>query len=274
MAKKVAGAVAGAAKKAASSGASAASSFKDASRKALDRGVHKAFTGSLGVKPMASTMRDVGVDAVSDIAGAASDFSPIKDAVKNVAKKGRKAGRHGFGGAGKGTPLPDPIGSMVGGFGMSGEDVADSILRFNGRIPRGSQSLNEAGRDFLSNVSNNRYGIIGDSLKGATLGGIAGGTINAVQGEDFWDGAGQGALVGGGLGATRGVARAGFGGPLAYQRAPGSLRRPSTRSLFQGFEKEHNMGENFRKFSEDAAKARANVTRNAGRSNGAAWEGW
>lgn len=116
---------------------------------------------------------------------------------------------------------------------------------------------------FAGGIMSNRDGIMGDALKYAAVGGLAGGTINAVQGEDFWDGAGRGALIGGGVGAFRGAARAGLGGSAAFTRDM-SGRTPRTRSLFQGFDKQHDLSKGYQDFIQNAAAANQNILKNKG----------
>lgn len=147
-------------------------------------------------------------------------------------------------------------------------------LEFVSDRKRSAENLSSAADAFTQNIFNHRHSIIGDSIKGAAIGGVAGGAINAAQGEDFWDGAGRGALVGGGIGGIRGAARVGLGGSMANQRLPGTGRRPRTSSLYQGFEAQHDLNKSFRTMSANAAQAREKVTRNRGRSNESAWQGW
>lgn len=116
---------------------------------------------------------------------------------------------------------------------------------------------------FAGGIMSNRDGIMGDALKYAVVGGVAGGTINAVQGEDFWDGAGRGALIGAGAGAFRGAARAGLGGSAAFARDM-SGRTPRTRSLFQGFDKQHDLTKGYQDFIQNAAAANKNILKNKG----------
>lgn len=91
-----------------------------------------------------------------------------------------------------------------------------------------SKELGSIGR----NISRQRNQIMGKALKNAAGGAAIGGAVNLAQGEDFWEGAGQGALIGGGVGAVRHGARAGLGGHRAFKKSSVTGRTPGMGELW------------------------------------------
>ena len=91
-----------------------------------------------------------------------------------------------------------------------------------------SKELGSIGR----NISRQRNQIMGKALKNAAGGAAIGGAVNLAQGEDFWEGAGQGALIGGGVGAVRHGARAGLGGGRAFRKSSVTGKTPGMGELW------------------------------------------
>lgn len=91
-----------------------------------------------------------------------------------------------------------------------------------------SKELGSVGR----NISRNRNQIMGKALKNAAGGAAIGGAVSLAQGEDFWEGAGQGAVIGGGVGAVRHGARAGLGGHRAFKKSSVTGRTPGMGELW------------------------------------------
>ena len=91
-----------------------------------------------------------------------------------------------------------------------------------------SKELGSIGR----NISRQRNQIMGKTLKNAAGGAAIGGVVNLAQGEDFWEGAGQGALVGGAVGAVRHGTRAGLGGHRAFKRSDVTGKTPGMGELW------------------------------------------
>ena len=274
----------------------AASSLGGAARaagsEALESIGKKAVSKSAG-----SAVSDIASDVTESIAGAgarkARNISPVMKPEDWMGKRtwsddlleemsgigGRGASRGKFPSSGPqklkySRPTQGPSASGSLNFRRPEGPSMKGPLEFVSDRRRSAENISSATDAFAQNIFNHRHSIIGDSIKGAAIGGIAGGTANAVQGEDFWEGAGQGALIGGGIGGARGAIRAGFGGSMASQRLPGTGRRPKTSSLYQGFEAQHDLNKSFRTMTENAAQARQKVTRNRGRSNESAWQGW
>lgn len=96
---------------------------------------------------------------------------------------------------------------------------------------------------------------IGSSIgKSAVAGGLVGGTVNAVRGEDFWEGAGTGAMVGGAYGGiSRGMKIAG--------NAP---KGASMAQAMSGLNQEHNVSQSVKTLMRDQKLRRqsANVAGN------------
>lgn len=96
---------------------------------------------------------------------------------------------------------------------------------------------------------------IGSSIgKSAVAGGLVGGTVNAVRGEDFWEGAGKGAMMGGAYGGiSRGMKIAG--------NAP---KGASMAQAMSGLNQEHNVSQSVKTLMRDQKLRRqsANVAGN------------
>ena len=96
---------------------------------------------------------------------------------------------------------------------------------------------------------------IGASMgKAAVAGGLVGGTVNAVRGEDFWEGAGKGAMMGGAYGGiSRGMKIAG--------NAP---KGASMAQAMSGLNQEHNVSQSVKTLMRDQKLRRqsANVAGN------------
>ena len=83
---------------------------------------------------------------------------------------------------------------------------------------------------------------IGASMgKAAVAGGFVGGTVNAVKGDDFWEGAGRGAIMGGAYGGiSRGIKIAG--------NAP---KGASMAQAISGLNQEHNVSQSVKTLMRD-----------------------
>ena len=96
---------------------------------------------------------------------------------------------------------------------------------------------------------------IGASMgKAAVAGGLVGGTVNAVKGDDFWEGAGRGAIMGGAYGGiSRGIKIAG--------NAP---KGASMAQAISGLNQEHNVSQSVKTLMRDQKLRRqsANVAGN------------
>lgn len=117
-----------------------------------------------------------------------------------------------------------------------------------------SKELGSIGR----NISRQRSQIMRKTLKNAAGGAAIGGVVNLAQGEDFWEGAGQGALVGGAVGAVRHGTRAGLGGHRAFKKSNVTGRTPGVGELWG----RSPIGKSYNTMVQNAELAKKAVTKN------------
>ena len=146
------------------------------------------------------------------------------------------------------------------------EDVA-SRLRARGIDVTDSQvarnNFSHAGKKFAKNAMVDPKQIAGSAATGALAGGALGGTVSLAQGESFWEGAADGALMGGIGGAAYTTAHKGFGGNgKLYNRGnpKNSLRTNASRFAF-----DNNLvssADVLRRSARDSKTARDNILKN------------
>lgn len=126
-----------------------------------------------------------------------------------------------------------------------GENVSSSRTNLSNLFTTSAERL----------VADGSFKSIGASMgKAAVAGGLVGGTVNAVRGEDFWEGAGRGAIMGGAYGGiSRGIKIA--------------ANAPKGSSMFQAMSdlnQEHNVSQSVKTLMRDQKLRRqsANVAGN------------
>lgn len=136
-----------------------------------------------------------------------------------------------------------------------GIDVSDTQVARN--------NFSHARQQFSKNLKNDPGQIVGNAFVGATAGGALGGTMSLAQGESFWEGAADGALMGGIGGAAYTTAHKGFGGngKLYNKGNPkNSLRTHGSRFAF-----DNNLissADVLRRSARDSKTARDNILKN------------
>lgn len=165
-----------------------------------------------------------------------------------------------------------------------GKEVVEEVLegatkkRFrDGFNKEALSTLKGAAGDFMEGMSANRSSILGRGAMWGLGGAAVGATTSAIQGEDAWDGAGRGFMLGGAAGLGTGAMRAGLGGEGAFRKVNG--KRAGMGELYSNFSgramgrHDYTVGDAIRNLRTDSETARAAILKNRGGAGGGATTG-